>query len=153
MVPRSPSLWYGPSLRLWPRFRTHADVCHRHFEHSRRDSLRAHARQRRGLKMPALESARRLPYPCELELGTAQVLQHELVARKFHQVNCRRERCLDFDSVLTTELISAADVSDEDGAVTRKFPNRLGLIFSSRHPPFADDAGLPAAEHNKKQNC
>jgi hypothetical protein len=27
------------------------------------------------------------------------------------------------------------------------------LIFSSRHPPFADDAGIPAAGHNKKQNC
>ncbi len=30
--------------------RAHADVHHRHFEHSRRDSLRAHARQRRVLK-------------------------------------------------------------------------------------------------------
>jgi hypothetical protein len=99
--------------------------------------------------MPALQSARRLSCPCELELGTAQVLEHELVARKFHQVDCRRERRLDFDSVLTTELISAANFSDEDGAVTRKFPNRL--IFSSRHPPFADDAGIPAAGHNKQQ--
>jgi hypothetical protein len=27
------------------------------------------------------------------------------------------------------------------------------LIFGSRHPPFADDAGIPAAGHNKKQNC
>jgi len=101
-------------------------------------------------RMPLLQSARRLSYPCELELGTAQVLKHESVARKFHQVNCRRERRLDFDSVLITDLISAADFSDEDGAVTRKFPNRL--IFSPRHPPFADDAGIPAAGHNKKQN-
>jgi hypothetical protein len=27
------------------------------------------------------------------------------------------------------------------------------LVFSSRHPPFADDAGVPAVGHNKKQNC
>jgi hypothetical protein len=97
-----------------------------------------------------LQSARRLSYPCELELGTAQLLEHELVARKFYQVNCRRERRLDFDSLLISELISAADFSDEHGTVTREFPNCL--IFSSRHPPFADDTGIPAAGHNKKQN-
>src|SRR5438876_4299834 len=96
--------------------------------------------------MPVLPSARRLSYPCELELGTAQLLEHELVARKFHQVNRRRERRLDFDSALITELISAADFSDEHGAVTREFPNCL--IFSSRHPPFADDAGIPASSAN-----
>src|SRR5436190_21023808 len=101
--------------------------------------------------MPVLPSARPLSYPCELELRTAQFLEHELVARKFHQVNRRRERRLDFDSALITELISATDFSDEHGAVIREFPNCL--IFSSRHPPFADDAGIPAAGHNKKQNC
>ena len=99
----------------------------------------------------SLPLALRFPYPCELELGTAQLLEHELVVRKRHQINGRRERRLDFDSALITELISATDFSDQDGAVTRKFPNCL--IFSSRHPPFADDAGLPAAEHNKKQDC
>src|SRR4029453_3923095 len=102
-------------------------------------------------RMPVLQSARRLSYPCELEFGTAQLLEHELVARKFHKVNCRRERRLDFNPVLITELISAADFSDEHGAVTGEFPNFL--TFSSRHPPFADGAGIPAAGHNKKQNC
>ena len=98
-----------------------------------------------------LQSARSLSYPCELELGTAQLLEHELIVRKRDQVNCRRERRLDFESLVITKLISAANFSDEHGAVTRKFPNCL--IFSSRHPPFADDAGIPAAGHNKKQNC
>ena len=97
------------------------------------------------------QSALRLSNPCELELGTAQVLEHELVVRKFHQINRCRERRLDFESVLIAELISAADFSDEYGAVTREFPNCL--IFGSRHPPFADDAGIVAAGHNKKQNC
>ena len=93
----------------------------------------------------------RFSYPRELQLGTAQFLEHELVARKFHQVNCCSERRLDFDSILITELISAANFSDEDGAVTRKLPNCL--IFSSGHPPFADDARLSAAAHNQEHNC
>ncbi len=76
-----------------------------------------------------LQSARRLSNPCELKLGTAQLLEHQLVVRKCHQVNCRRERRLDFDSALIAELISTANFSDEHGAVTRKFPNCL--IFSS----------------------
>src|SRR5438067_8791183 len=146
MVPRSASLWNCATLRLRLGLRTHADVHHRYFQYSRCDSLRAHAGQRRVLAalilranpsdLSLVESRDRLPrrfsYPCKLELGTAQVLKHEPVARKFRQVNCRRERRLNFDSVLITELISAADFSDEDGAVTRKFPNRL--IFSARHP-------------------
>ena len=66
--------------------------------------------------MPELWS--RFPNPCEFELGTAQVLEHELVVRKVHQVNCCRERRLDFESVLIAELISAANFSDEHGAVT-----------------------------------
>src|SRR5262249_33920786 len=101
--------------------------------------------------MPVLRLPRRLSYSRELELQTPRLLEHELVARKFHQVNCRRERSLDFHSVLIAELIPAANFSDEHGAVTRKFPDYL--IFSSRHPPFADDAGIPAAGQNKKQNC
>src|SRR5512132_1770906 len=101
-------------------------------------------------RMPLLQLPRRLSYSCELKLGTVQLLEHELVARKCHQVNCCCERRLDFDSALIAELISAADFSDEHGAVTREFPNCL--TFGSRHPPFADDAGIPAADHNKKQN-
>ena len=99
----------------------------------------------------ALQLRTSVLYSRELELGTAQFLEHELIAGNFGQINCRCERRLDFDSVLITKLISAADFSDEDGAVTRKVPNCL--IFRSRHPPFADDAGIPAAAHNKKQNC
>ena len=98
-----------------------------------------------------LQSTRRPSYPCELKFGTGQFLEYELVVREFHQVNGRRERRLDFDSALIAELISAANFSDEHGAVTRKFPNCL--IFSSRHPPFADDARIPAAGQNKNQNC
>ena len=99
--------------------------------------------------MPELRS--RFFYPREFELGTAKVLKHELVVRKCQQVNRGCERRLDFESVLIAELVSAADFSHEHGAVTRKFPNCL--IFSSRHPPFAHDAGIAAAGHNKKQNC
>lgn len=98
-----------------------------------------------------LQSAPRLSYSCELELGTAQFLEHELVVRKRDQVNYRREWRLDFNSVLIAELISATNFSDEHGAVSRKLPNCL--IFSSRHSPLADDAGILAAGHNKKQNC
>ena len=93
--------------------------------------------------MPVLWSARRLSHPCELELGTAHFLEHELIVRKRDQVNCRRERRLDFDSTLIAELIFAVDFSDEDGTVIRKFPHCL--IFNSRHPPFANDAGITAA--------
>jgi len=98
-----------------------------------------------------LKSLLRFSYSCELELGTTRLLEHKLVARKCHQVNRRREWRLDFDSVLIAELVSAANFSDEHGAVAQKFPNCL--IFSSRHPPFADDAGISAADHDKKQNC
>ena len=95
--------------------------------------------------------ALRLWFPCKLELGTARLLENELIARQGYQVNCRCERRLDFDSALIAKFISAANFSDEHGAITRKFPNCL--IFSSRHPPFADDAGIPAAGHNEKQTC
>jgi len=51
-------------------------------------------------------------YSCELELGTAKLLEHELIARKFDQVNCRGERRLYFDTALITKLIFAVDFSD-----------------------------------------
>ena len=102
-------------------------------------------------RMPVLRLLRRISHPCELELGTTQLLKHELVARELHQVNCRCERRLDLNSVLITELISSPNFSNEHGAVTQKFPNCL--IFSSRHPPFTDDARIPAPVHNKEQNC
>ena len=64
-----------------------------------------------------LKSLLRFSYSCELELGTARLLEHKLVARKCHQVNCRRERRLDFDSVPITKLISPNNISDVYGTV------------------------------------
>ena len=101
--------------------------------------------------MPVLESALRFCYSCKLQLGTARLLEHELVGGNFHLIYCRREWRFNFDPVLIAELVSAEDLSNKDRAVTRKFPDRL--IFSPRHSPFADDAGIPARGHNKKQNC
>ena len=67
-----------------------------------------------------------------------------------HLINRCRERRLDLDPVLIAEFISAAHFPHQHGAVTRKFPH--GLIFSSRHLPFADDAGLSAAGQDKQHN-
>jgi hypothetical protein len=92
-----------------------------------------------------------LSHPGELKLGTAWLLEHQLVARKCHYVNGRRERRFYFDSILIAEFVAATNFSDADGTITGKFPNCL--IFSPRHPPFADNAGIPTANHNDKQNC
>jgi hypothetical protein len=89
-------------------------------------------------------------YPCEFELGTARLLEHELITGEFHQVNGRREWRLNFDSILIAKFIPAANFSDEHRAIAQKFPNCL--IFTSRHSPFADDGGIPAAGQNEKQN-
>ena len=92
----------------------------------------------------------RLSHPGKLKLGTVWLLEHQLIARKRHQVNCRRERRFYFDAILITEFVSAANFSDAHGAVTGKFPDRL--VFRSRHPPFPDDVGIAATDQNKKQN-
>src|SRR5437763_16609518 len=97
--------------------------------------------------MPVLWSARRLSHPCKLELRTAQLLKHELIVRKRDQVNCRRERRLDFDSTLIAELISAVDFSAEDGTVTSYFSHCL--IFTSSQSQFTVDADVPAAGHHQ----
>lgn len=88
--------------------------------------------------------------PRKLQLGAARLLKHELVGGKFHQIYCRSERGFDFDSVLVAELISAADLSDEDASITKKFPNCL--VFSTRHSPFANDAGVAATGQQKQRN-
>src|SRR5262245_61584898 len=76
------------------------------------ESSLGHRRPPPSIGEALLKSLLRFSYSCELELGTARLLEHKLVARKCHQVNCRRERSLDFDSTLVAELISAADLSD-----------------------------------------
>jgi len=90
-----------------------------------------------------LPSALRLSYSRELQLGTARLMENELVAGNFHLINRRREWCFNFDPVLIAELVSAADLSNKRRPVTGEFPDRL--VFSSRHPPFANDGGIPAA--------
>ena len=49
---RSAPLRHGAARRVRPGFRADADVRHRRLEHSRRDSFRAHARQRGVLNRP-----------------------------------------------------------------------------------------------------
>lgn len=89
--------------------------------------------------------------PCKLQLGAARLLKDEVVAGNFYEVHGSRERRLNFDPILIAELVSAADFSDDDRAVIRKFPDCL--IFSPRHPPFANDAGLLAAGYSEEYNC
>ena len=89
--------------------------------------------------------------PRKFQLGTAGFLEHELVGGNFRLINCCGEWRLNFNPVLIAEFVSAVDISDEHRPITRKFP--YYLIFSSRHPPFADNAGIPTRGHNKKKKC
>ena len=141
MVSRSSALRHGATLRLRPRLRTDADVHHRRSEHPRRHSLSrarpaapsSDGRAPRGASgwhsCAELPSALRLSYSRELQLGTARLLENELVAGNFHLINCRSEWRFDFDPVLIAELVSAANLSDKHRPVTRKFPDRL--VFGS----------------------
>ena len=97
------------------------------------------------------QSALRFSHPGKLQLGTARLLKHELVAGDFHQINRGSERRFDFNSALIAELISSADVADEDRAVFGKFPN--GFARTARHMPFTDNGRIPAADHRRHQNC
>jgi hypothetical protein len=95
------------------------------------------------------KSALRFAYLGKLEFGTAGLLEHELVAGNFHQINCRCEWRLNFDSVLVTELVSAMHVSDEHNAIAKKFPNR-GI--RTGHTPFANDAAVSATSYREQQD-
>src|SRR6266498_6034883 len=119
---RSPTLWHRAALWLRPRFRTDVDVHHRRSEYPRRDPIRSNARQRRVLirsrlrrraaasgrrSAPILLSLLHVSYPCELKLGTARLLQQEVVSGNFHQINRCGERCFNLDSALVPEPVSA----------------------------------------------
>src|ERR1051326_8709824 len=93
----------------------------------------------------------RLFYPCKLQARAAGLFQYQLVARNSELINCRCELRFNFDSVLVTEFVSAHHVANEDGAVWFEFPHRC--IGTSRHPPFADDAGISAATCDAQQGC
>jgi hypothetical protein len=95
------------------------------------------------------KSALRFAYLGKLELRAAGLLEHELVAGNFHQINGGCERRLNFDSVLVTELVSATHVSDEHNAITKKFPNR-GI--RTGHTPFANDAAVSATSYREQQD-
>jgi len=69
-------------------------------------------------------SALRLADPRKLEFRTAGLLQDHPIARNFQLINCRSERRFNFDAVLITELISAANITNQHRAIFRKFPNR-----------------------------
>jgi len=62
-------------------------------------------------------------YPRKLELGAARLSQNHPIAPDFELENCGGERGFDLDSVLVAELISSADVADDDGPVFGKFPD------------------------------
>ena len=96
-------------------------------------------------------SVLRLTDPRKLELGTARLLQCHVVAGDFQLINRRGEGRLDFDSILIAEPVSASDVSHEHGAIVRELPNRFA--GTSRHPPFPNDLGIPAAGYRAQQNC
>jgi hypothetical protein len=95
------------------------------------------------------KSALRFAYLGELELGTPGLLEHELVAGNFHQINGGCEWRLNFDSVLVTELVSATHVSDEHNAIARKFPNS-GI--RTGHAPLANNAAVSASRYREQQD-
>ena len=85
-------------------------------------------------------------YPCKLQTGAAGLFQKHLVARDFQLIHCRCECRFNLDSILVAEFVSAAYVSDKDGAIWLKFPDRC--IGTAGHPPFADDAGVSATSYH-----
>src|SRR6516165_3874387 len=74
---------------------------------------------------------------------TTRLLEHELVARKFHLIHSGGERRFNFDTVLIAKFVFAGNISDLHRAVARKFPDCL--IVRPGHSPFTDNAGVPAA--------
>jgi hypothetical protein len=98
-----------------------------------------------GMLLHHSRSVLRLLHSCKLELGTTGLAQRHVITEDFQLINRRSERRLDLDSVLIAEPVSAASISDEDGAVLREFPNRF--TGAPRHAPFSYDFGIPAASN------
>ena len=95
-------------------------------------------------------SVLRFFYPGELEFGSAGLLKCHVIAGDIQLINRCGEWRFNFDPVLVAEFISAANISNEHRTVIQKFPNRL--IFSSRHSPFANDAGMSAGRYREHQD-
>jgi hypothetical protein len=73
-----------------------------------------------------------------------------MITGDFQLINRRSEGCFDFDSVLVAEPVSAASISDEDGAVVREFPNCFA--GTARHAPFSNDFWIATASDEAEQN-
>ena len=99
--------------------------------------------------MRALWSTLRFSDPRELELRATRFFQQELVSGNPRHVNCRGKRCLNLDSIVVAEPIDAFHIANKNSAIGLELPNRL--IGGSRHPPFADDAGISAPGYDTQQ--
>ena len=79
-------------------------------------------------RLKTKKSAPVFSYPCEFKFGAVSLSENHSIAVDFHLINGSGEGRFDFDSILVTKLIPAANSPDEDRPILGEFPYHCARI-------------------------